>query len=95
MLYFQSPGLLVYLVSQPTEVNPLYPLAKLQVGHPEGHTLYATSHYHWIVLLFYAWIHGQENVGGLIFCLLQRMKSQVYAELNYPNVAIHFLIIGN
>ena len=60
---FQSTGLVIYLVPQPTEVYSIHSLAQLQVGDPEGHSIHAASHYYCVILLLYAWIHGKENDG--------------------------------
>ncbi len=78
-LYFQSPRLVFHLVPEPAEVHSLHSVAQLQVGDSQSDSVHASGHYHSAVLLFHAWVHGQENDGSLD--LVKSVRSTVRSKL--------------
>ena len=65
-LQFQSTRLVLHVVSQPDQIDPLHHLAQLQVDHHQDHPLVLPHHIPLHVLLRPARVHGQEDDGGVV-----------------------------
>lgn len=63
----QSPGLLLRLVPEPTQVAAVHLVAQLQVGHRQDHHHLAAGRHPRALLLLHARLHRQED--------LQRLES--------------------
>ena len=62
----QSAGWVIHVVPVPPEINPLHPMASVQMGDNKSTWHYAAYSTDCSLLLLHAGIYGQENHGGVI-----------------------------
>lgn len=61
LLSTQSPGLVVHLVPEPAQIDPLHRLASVQVGHHQVHHRRLVNPVAGPLLLLRAWVHRQAD----------------------------------
>lgn len=61
----QSARYVVHLVSESVEVDSLYPVAQLSLGHSQGNHRHDARRSHRTILLQHAWLYGQKGARSL------------------------------